>query len=30
MSWTTVSNELHDDQTQIKNANINKLLVRGG
>jgi len=30
MSWTTTSIELHDDQTQIKDADISRLLVRGG
>ena len=30
MSWTTASIELHGDQTQIKDAGINKLSVRGG
>ena len=29
MSWTTVSTELNDDQTQIKGSNINGLSVRG-
>ena len=30
MSWTTTSIELHDNQTQIKNADINGFSVRGG
>ena len=30
MSWTTTSIELHDDQIQIKDTDINKLSVRGG
>ena len=30
MSWTTASIELHDDQTQIKDTDINKLSVREG
>ena len=30
MSWTTASIELHNDQTQIKDANINRLSVREG
>ena len=30
MSWTTASIELHDDQTQIKDADINKLSVQEG
>ena len=30
MSWTTASAELYDSQTQIKDANINKLSVQGG
>ena len=30
MSWTTASIKLCDDQTQTKDAYLNKLLVRGG
>ena len=30
MGWTTASIKLHDGQTQIKDADINKLSVRGG
>ena len=30
MSWTTTNIELHDDKIQIKDADINKLSVRGG
>ena len=30
MSLTTASIKLHDDQIQIKDANINRLSVRGG
>ena len=30
MSWTTVNIELHDAQSQINDADINKLSVRGG
>ena len=30
MSWTTASIELHGIQTQANDADINKLLVRGG
>ena len=30
MSWTMASIELHDDQTQIKDVDINGLSVRGG
>ena len=30
MSWTTVSTELNNNQTQIRGSDINGLLVRGG
>ena len=30
MSWTTISTELNDNQTQIRGSDINGLLVRGG
>ena len=30
MSWTMASIELHDNQTQIKDAHINKLSFREG
>ena len=30
MSWTMASIELHDDQTQIKDTDINRLSVQGG
>ena len=30
MSWTTTSTELNDNQTQIRDSNINELSVRGG
>ena len=30
MSWTTASIESHDNQTQIKDADINGLSIRGG
>ena len=29
MSWTTAGIELHDDQTQIKDADVNELSVQG-
>ena len=30
MIWITASIELYDDQTQIKDADINRLSIRGG
>ena len=30
MSWATASIELYGNQTQMKDADINKLSVRGG
>ena len=30
MSWTTASNELNDNQIQIRDSDINELSVRGG
>ena len=30
MSWTTTTVELNDNQTQIRDANVNELAIRGG
>ena len=30
MSWTTTNIELDDNQTQIRDADVNELIVRGG
>ena len=30
MSWTTTSTEFNDNQTQIKDINVNELVVQGG
>ena len=30
MSWTTANIELDDNQTQIRDVNVNELVVRGG
>jgi len=30
MSWTTANTELNDNQTPIRDPDINKLIVRGG
>ena len=30
MSWTTTSIELDDNQTQIRDSNVNELIVQGG
>ena len=30
MGWTTASIELNDNQTQIRDSDVNGLLVRGG